>query len=279
MFVSVRGRISACGRRTREHLVSSHRRPPRLRNGGRTPRPSDSLWAPRKLRTVPSRARCRRSPSDAWRELGIPSVFRMRSARLRRRTASRWLGGRRSSANGAASTVWARGRAQPSTSRRAFDSLLARDDTCGARRRPPSGACRFWRWAPRPARTLHGPLARPRPHTIRPPRVLADPPRTTPTRSRRGSSSIAGSSTSPPGRTAGRASARSIRSTGRVRTRVFLAQRYFGEGMTILGDRMFVLTWREHTGFVYSLDFLVQGRFTLRRRGVGSHRTTAPTWS
>lgn len=41
--------------------------------------------------------------------------------------------------------------------------------------------------------------------------------------------------------------------TGRVVRRVDLASRYFGEGVTVLGERVYQLTWREHTAFVYDL--------------------------
>jgi glutamine cyclotransferase len=57
--------------------------------------------------------------------------------------------------------------------------------------------------------------------------------------------------------------------SGRVRTRAFLEPRYFGEGTTILGDKIYVLTWREHVGFIYSLDFLPLGRFTYEGEGWG----------
>ena len=57
--------------------------------------------------------------------------------------------------------------------------------------------------------------------------------------------------------------------TGRVRTRTFLAPRYFGEGTTVLGDAIYVLTWREHVCFVYSPDFLVVRRFTYEGEGWG----------
>jgi glutaminyl-peptide cyclotransferase len=57
--------------------------------------------------------------------------------------------------------------------------------------------------------------------------------------------------------------------TGKVRTRAFLGSQYFGEGTTVLGDKIYVLTWRERTCLVYSLDFLVVGRFTYEGEGWG----------
>jgi glutamine cyclotransferase len=57
--------------------------------------------------------------------------------------------------------------------------------------------------------------------------------------------------------------------TNRVRTRSMLGNQYFGEGTTVLGDKIYVLTWREHTGFVYSLDFLKTGTFAFEGEGWG----------
>ena len=41
------------------------------------------------------------------------------------------------------------------------------------------------------------------------------------------------------------------------------------EGVTVFGDVIYMLTWREHVCFVYSLDFLVQKRFTYDGEGWG----------
>lgn len=44
--------------------------------------------------------------------------------------------------------------------------------------------------------------------------------------------------------------------TGKVLQKHDLAREYFGEGITILGDKIYQLTWREMTAFVYDLkDF------------------------
>lgn len=39
--------------------------------------------------------------------------------------------------------------------------------------------------------------------------------------------------------------------TGKVLQQVDLPAQYFGEGIVIFGDRLYQLTWQEHTGFVY----------------------------
>ena len=44
--------------------------------------------------------------------------------------------------------------------------------------------------------------------------------------------------------------------TGVVSEHVDLSDIYFGEGMTIMDDRIYQLTWKENTCFVYSLDDL-----------------------
>jgi len=57
--------------------------------------------------------------------------------------------------------------------------------------------------------------------------------------------------------------------TGKVRTRAFLPPDVFGEGTTVLGDKIYVLTWREHTCFVYGTDFLLRGKMTYEGEGWG----------
>ncbi|HLT33026.1 MAG TPA: glutaminyl-peptide cyclotransferase, partial [Aquaticitalea sp.] len=42
--------------------------------------------------------------------------------------------------------------------------------------------------------------------------------------------------------------------TGEILKNVNLTNQYFGEGLTILNDNIYVLTWRENTGFVYDID-------------------------
>src|SRR5215813_7322580 len=55
----------------------------------------------------------------------------------------------------------------------------------------------------------------------------------------------------------GRSSLRQVHvETGEVARQTPLAQEYFGEGITILNEQVFQLTWQSHLGFVYNLaDF------------------------
>ncbi len=51
----------------------------------------------------------------------------------------------------------------------------------------------------------------------------------------------------------GRSSLRRVNyQTGQVLQRIDLDDQYFGEGLTIVGDKLIQLTWRENTGFVYN---------------------------
>src|SRR5690554_1673169 len=45
-------------------------------------------------------------------------------------------------------------------------------------------------------------------------------------------------------------------SSGQVLQKVDLDRRYFGEGVTVLNDKVYQLTWRENTGFVYDAETL-----------------------
>lgn len=49
---------------------------------------------------------------------------------------------------------------------------------------------------------------------------------------------------------------KTVYQTGKVLQIVDLADTYFGEGLTIIGDQILQLTWRENTGFIYNLDNL-----------------------
>ncbi|MGE9516127.1 MAG: glutaminyl-peptide cyclotransferase [Solitalea-like symbiont of Tyrophagus putrescentiae] len=40
--------------------------------------------------------------------------------------------------------------------------------------------------------------------------------------------------------------------TGKVLKEIFLEPQYFGEGLTVLNDKLLLLTWRENTGFIYN---------------------------
>ncbi|HNQ26967.1 MAG TPA: glutaminyl-peptide cyclotransferase [Aquaticitalea sp.] len=42
--------------------------------------------------------------------------------------------------------------------------------------------------------------------------------------------------------------------TGEVLKNIDLTNQYFGEGLTILGDKLYQLTWRENTGFIYDVN-------------------------
>jgi glutaminyl-peptide cyclotransferase len=58
--------------------------------------------------------------------------------------------------------------------------------------------------------------------------------------------------------------------TGKVLQKHDLAPEYFGEGITVLGDKIYQLTWREHTAFVYGLnDFKPQKEFKYSGEGWG----------
>jgi glutamine cyclotransferase len=58
--------------------------------------------------------------------------------------------------------------------------------------------------------------------------------------------------------------------SGEVQQRSNLGARYFGEGITILNDRIYQLTWQSHIGFVYAQDsFKQEQTFFLPGEGWG----------
>ena len=58
--------------------------------------------------------------------------------------------------------------------------------------------------------------------------------------------------------------------TGRVLQRVNLPDRYFGEGIALISNRIYMLTWQEETGFVFDRDTLtVIDRFSYEGEGWG----------
>lgn len=64
--------------------------------------------------------------------------------------------------------------------------------------------------------------------------------------------------------------------TGKVLQKVDLADEYFGEGMTILGDKIYQITWRENTAFVYDLNtFKLLKEFKYAGEGWGLTSDTA----
>ncbi|MEZ4662484.1 MAG: glutaminyl-peptide cyclotransferase [Caldilineaceae bacterium] len=57
----------------------------------------------------------------------------------------------------------------------------------------------------------------------------------------------------------GRSSLRQVdRVTGTVLKQIDLPEQYFGEGVTILGDKLYQLTWQSHVGFVYDKNTFEQ---------------------
>ena len=58
--------------------------------------------------------------------------------------------------------------------------------------------------------------------------------------------------------------------TGQALQSIKLAPEFFGEGVTVLGNRVYQLTWQERTGFVYDKDTLQPlGTFTISSDGWG----------
>jgi glutamine cyclotransferase len=57
--------------------------------------------------------------------------------------------------------------------------------------------------------------------------------------------------------------------TGRVLRSVDVPREYFAEGLTLFGDRLIQLTYQEHKGFVYDLDFRRIGEFAYEGEGWG----------
>lgn len=58
--------------------------------------------------------------------------------------------------------------------------------------------------------------------------------------------------------------------TGAVIQQIALPDQFFGEGITIVGDRLFQLTWREGRGFIYDKQsFAKQAEFTYPTEGWG----------
>ncbi len=58
--------------------------------------------------------------------------------------------------------------------------------------------------------------------------------------------------------------------TGLVRQEVRLPEQYFGEGIAVLGGRIFQLTWQNHHGFIYDLKNMdLEGGFSFTGEGWG----------
>ncbi|MDB6094781.1 MAG: glutamine cyclotransferase [Verrucomicrobia bacterium] len=69
----------------------------------------------------------------------------------------------------------------------------------------------------------------------------------------------------------GRSSLREAEVTsGRVLKQVPVAAEYFAEGLAVLGDRAYQLTWQNHRGFIYDVDtFRREGTFEYSGEGWG----------
>lgn len=64
--------------------------------------------------------------------------------------------------------------------------------------------------------------------------------------------------------------------TGRILARHTLPDRYFGEGLARVGERLYQLTWKSGTGFIYNADTLRPvGRFHYAGQGWGLTRCGA----
>lgn len=57
--------------------------------------------------------------------------------------------------------------------------------------------------------------------------------------------------------------------TGKQEKKVELDKQYFGEGITVLNNKIFQLTWKSKVGFIYNLDYKKIGEFTYNREGWG----------
>lgn len=69
----------------------------------------------------------------------------------------------------------------------------------------------------------------------------------------------------------GRSSLRKVRlETGEVLQQIEISPEYFGEGITVIKDKIVQLTWQSHIGFIYSLsDFRLQRQFSYPGEGWG----------
>lgn len=57
--------------------------------------------------------------------------------------------------------------------------------------------------------------------------------------------------------------------TGKVLQKIDLDKKYFGEGITFFGDKIYQLTWESHVVFQYDLDFKLLKTFTIPTEGWG----------
>ena len=94
--------------------------------------------------------------------------------------------------------------------------------------------------------------------------------RTIPARSRRASSSPGGEFYESTGLN-GESSLRRVEiATGRVLQEVKVPEKYFAEGLALVGDELLQLTWQHHIGFVYDRQTFKQKRtFSYKTEGWG----------
>ncbi len=65
--------------------------------------------------------------------------------------------------------------------------------------------------------------------------------------------------------------------SGRVRQKISVPPEYFGEGLAVIGDRAYQLTWQGHKGFIYDVATLsLKGQFSYDGEGWGL--TTDGRW-
>lgn len=57
--------------------------------------------------------------------------------------------------------------------------------------------------------------------------------------------------------------------TGKVLQSVPIARKFFGEGICVLNNKIYQITWKEKTGFVYDMDFKKLGSFDIGTDGWG----------
>lgn len=68
----------------------------------------------------------------------------------------------------------------------------------------------------------------------------------------------------------GRSSLRKVNiNNGEVLKKIEIDGQYFGEGITVLRDKIYQLSWKENTAFVYDLDFKLLNKFTYQGEGWG----------
>ena len=68
----------------------------------------------------------------------------------------------------------------------------------------------------------------------------------------------------------GRSSLRKVDlKTGEIEKIHHLEDKYFGEGITIFNDKIYQLTWKSRTGFIYNLDFELIEKFSYKTEGWG----------